>query len=410
MLSRAAARALKSPAQSHVSIAYRGYAKAGKPKTTQFVPTVKKGSSIPSATGAARQTSPGTAIPKDKTWKPQDSIKFGGPGAAAGAAAGGAGSAASAASPELNTEPASQPGPTEPQPQASSPATPSEAANEEFRSPASAADQNTAPETEQAPPSTPLPDLRQGIPSTFFEEFNKSQKAGASKEDAVGDEKNDGASEPSSSPFANSGRRPDSEEQDYDNSDYETSIDRRRAQLYKYGYLSLLAFIATGAAYFSRPYDESENAEGLAPEYISGWAPAAMWARVLGRWNAQTSYYTEPTFPKLLPEVPEAQRPPYTLVLSLEDLMIHSSWTREHGWRTAKRPGIDYFLRYLSQYYELVLFTTAPVAMADPVVKKLDPFRIIQWPLFREGTRYENGEYVKVRIFPFFRFCRHARN
>jgi len=161
----------------------------------------------------------------------------------------------------------------------------------------------------------------------------------------------------------------------------------------------MLAFFATGALYFSRPFDDDENMQGVAPEHISGWAPNSMWARMLGRWNAQKGYYTEPTFPKLLPDVPEAQRPPYTLVLSLEDLMIHSSWSREHGWRTAKRPGIDYFLRYLSQYYELVLFTSVPVAMADPVVKKLDPFRIIQWPLFREGTKYENGEYVKDLSF-----------
>ena len=32
----------------------------------------------------------------------------------------------------------------------------------------------------------------------------------------------------------------------------------------------------------------------------------------------------------------------------------------EHGWRTAKRPGVNYFLAYLSQFYEIVLFTTQP--------------------------------------------------
>ena len=33
---------------------------------------------------------------------------------------------------------------------------------------------------------------------------------------------------------------------------------------------------------------------------------------------------------------------------------------REHGWRTAKRPGVDYFLAYMSQFYEIVIFTTQP--------------------------------------------------
>lgn len=36
-------------------------------------------------------------------------------------------------------------------------------------------------------------------------------------------------------------------------------------------------------------------------------------------------------------------------------LIIHQ---RQHGWRTAKRPGVDYFLAYLSQFYEIVIFTT----------------------------------------------------
>jgi hypothetical protein len=31
---------------------------------------------------------------------------------------------------------------------------------------------------------------------------------------------------------------------------------------------------------------------------------------------------------------------------------------RQHGWRTAKRPGVDYFIAYLSQFYEVVIFTT----------------------------------------------------
>ena len=33
---------------------------------------------------------------------------------------------------------------------------------------------------------------------------------------------------------------------------------------------------------------------------------------------------------------------------------------RDHGWRTAKRPGVDYFLAYISQFYEVVIFSTQP--------------------------------------------------
>ena len=57
---------------------------------------------------------------------------------------------------------------------------------------------------------------------------------------------------------------------------------------------------------------------------------------------------------------------------------------------------MDYFLRYLSQYYEIVLFTSKPYAIAEQVVRKMDPFHMIQWPLFREATLYKDGGYVKV--------------
>ncbi|KAL1297550.1 hypothetical protein AAFC00_006119 [Neodothiora populina] len=393
MLSRAAARAFRAQqparatAQPPFSLAIRGYAKAGKPRPTQFIKTNKASPAAPSTSapspapsavsGAARQTSPGTTIPKNQTWKPQDSIKFGGPAATA-ATGGAAKSATTPASSTSTTADVDRNGPAVPPPQQQSP------------------EITEAAEAEPIAPKTPLPDLRQGIPSTFFEEFNKSEaaknKSSSATEDKIfGDE---ATSEGASSSSGSGGRR-GGEDEEFDRSAYETSIDRKRAQLSKYGYLAMATLVATAAAYCTRPYDDDENPEGLAPEHLAGWAPAAMWARMTARWSSQKGYYTEPTFNKLLPEVPEAQRPPYTLVLSLEDLMIHSEWTREHGWRTAKRPGIDYFLRYLSQYYELVLFTSVPVAMADPVVKKLDPFRIIQWPLFREGTRYENGEYVK---------------
>ena len=47
-----------------------------------------------------------------------------------------------------------------------------------------------------------------------------------------------------------------------------------------------------------------------------------------------------------------------TLVLDLDDTLVHSDWTRGRGWRTFKRPGADDFIRQLAQYYELVVFTS----------------------------------------------------
>jgi import inner membrane translocase subunit TIM50 len=155
--------------------------------------------------------------------------------------------------------------------------------------------------------------------------------------------------------------------------------------------------IVGGGAYYGRNWDtEAEEAAHL--DAPSGWSPMLMYKRMQARLKEWFGYYTEPTFPKLLPPVPEGF-PPYTLVLSLEDLLVHSEWDREHGWRTAKRPGVDFFLLYLSQYFEICLFTSVPSAMADPIIKKLDPFHLLVWPLFREATRYDNGDYVKVSNF-----------
>ena len=141
---------------------------------------------------------------------------------------------------------------------------------------------------------------------------------------------------------------------------------------------------------------ESEEEERKHAHAPSGWGFKLFYNRALARLSDSKGYYTEPAFPKLLPDVDPAFERPYTLVLSLEDLLVHSEWTREHGWRMAKRPGVDYFLRYLQQYYELVIFTSAPMMMAEPVIRKLDPYRVVMWPLFREATKYVNGEHVKV--------------
>jgi import inner membrane translocase subunit TIM50 len=122
-----------------------------------------------------------------------------------------------------------------------------------------------------------------------------------------------------------------------------------------------------------------------------------MYARAAARISGQKAYYTEPTFQKLLPDKDKIPGgvPELTLVLSLEDLLLHSEWSTQHGYRLAKRPGLDYFLRYLSAQYELVIFTTVKQMDADPIIRKLDPFRLVLWPLFREATRFENGEYIK---------------
>ncbi|MCJ1445054.1 MAG: mitochondrial inner membrane protein required for protein import [Stictis urceolatum] len=226
----------------------------------------------------------------------------------------------------------------------------------------------------------PFHDLTKGIPSTLDAELEASSKKGQ----AEGEEQQ--------GPQASSGGRG---ERRMPASAYETSADRRRNKLMSWMLAAMGLGVATGVVYFGRDWDNEEEARAH-PEASSGWGFGKFYDRIMARMGTTLDYYNEPAFPKLLPDPDPVWERPYTLVLSLEDLLVHSEWSREHGWRMAKRPGVDYFLRYLSQYYELVIFTSLPSMAGGPVVQKLDPFRIVLWPLFREATRYKNGEYVKV--------------
>jgi import inner membrane translocase subunit TIM50 len=236
----------------------------------------------------------------------------------------------------------------------------------------------------QEPQSTgPLPDLRQGIPSSFGEATSTT-----------------GPQNPSlnltEDPALGGGKRSEGDEKS--RAEYVSSIERRRNMLANYMYLAFGTFATIGTFILGRGWDQDEAL--LHPDAPNGWTPGAVYGRIKERLGGQLGYYTEPAFPKLLPDMDPQMRAPYTLVLSLEDLLVSSKWDRNKGWQVAKRPGVDYFLRYLSQYYELVIFTSVSSVNADMVVRKLDPFRIVSWPLFREATRYKDGQHVKVYCHP----------
>lgn len=237
--------------------------------------------------------------------------------------------------------------------------------------------------TEKKAPQKPLPDLTQGIPSTLAAEVESRSKGGQSSLNLTED------------PAQAEDEYDDGGRGDIPKDAYVSSLDRRRARMAKVMYALFGLAAVAGTAHYGRNWDTEEE-EKAHPEQPSGWGASLFYNRIKARLSDLTSYYKDPPFPKLLPDEDPNMRQPYTLVISLEDLIVHSEWSREHGWRLAKRPGVDYFLRYLNQYYELVLFTTVPSMMADQVLRKLDPYRIIRWPLFREATRYKDGEYIKV--------------
>lgn len=284
-----------------------------------------------------------------------------------------------------SNKPSSAQSPKDTQKQASS--TPKDPAAESSSAPednvASQAEQKPAESAEPEPiPFHKLPDLTRGIPSTLEAELE--QRAGKSPSALeVGAEEEAGGG----------GRGRGGKEE------YVSTSERNR----KWWTRFMLAVAGTGSVvsigYMGRNWEDSIETNRH-PDVPNGWTPLLWWQRTKARWSESVSYYQDPAFEKLLPDPDPSFERPYTLCLSLDDMLIHSEWTREHGWRVAKRPGMDYFIRYLSQYYELVLFTTQSFGIAEPVVRKLDPFRFIMWPLYREATKYEGGEIVKVSFYP----------
>ncbi|BGP13363.1 hypothetical protein JCM10213_005792 [Rhodosporidiobolus nylandii] len=184
-----------------------------------------------------------------------------------------------------------------------------------------------------------------------------------------------------------------------------SSIEKKRANLARLALAGGLAGVGYGVWQLGKDWeseeeqkkmfaraDDKEAVEQAQKEGIEGF-----WGRLKIRGADHLDYLNKPAWDPLLPPpLPEPHYRPYTLVIDLNDMLTHENWDLEHGWRTAKRPGVDYFLAYMSQFYEIVLFTTMPSYLAAPIVEKIDPYgAYIPWKLFKEASRYKNGQLIK---------------
>lgn len=112
----------------------------------------------------------------------------------------------------------------------------------------------------------------------------------------------------------------------------------------------------------------------------------------------------------LLPPLREKHKDKKCLVLDMDETLIHSSFkevedadfvipiiidNQVHNVYVLKRPGVDEFMKKMSELYEVVVFTASLATYADPVLDHLDIHNAVDHRLFRESCCNHMGNFVK---------------
>ena len=84
----------------------------------------------------------------------------------------------------------------------------------------------------------------------------------------------------------------------------------------------------------------------------------------------------------------------YTLVLDLDETLVHYIADKESAYIQI-RPGAEEFIKDLSKYYEIIIFTAALQTYADLVIDGIDPENYISGRLYRQHTINEGTTSIK---------------
>eukprot|EP00762_Andalucia_godoyi_P000327 ANDGO_03103.mRNA.1 Phosphatase PSR1 len=112
----------------------------------------------------------------------------------------------------------------------------------------------------------------------------------------------------------------------------------------------------------------------------------------------------------LLPTQHPAEKGRKTLILDLDETLVHSSFkpvqnpdfivpvkidTHVHQAYVLKRPAVDAFLKRCGELFEVIVFTASLSSYANPVLDLLDKYGVVRARLFREACVFYRGGYVK---------------
>ena len=85
----------------------------------------------------------------------------------------------------------------------------------------------------------------------------------------------------------------------------------------------------------------------------------------------------------------------YTLVLDLDETLIHFEEKSGGTSQFLIRPFAQYFLKKVSKFYEVVIFTAALQDYADYILDRMDTTNCIRHRLYRQHTNFSNNIYQK---------------
>ena len=107
--------------------------------------------------------------------------------------------------------------------------------------------------------------------------------------------------------------------------------------------------------------------------------------------------FFKPRVESYLPPLPAEQRSKYTLVLDLDETLVHSTsdLSNPDGSGLQVRPGAVEFVEELADYYELVIFTAGTQDYADWALRFVDPKQRIAHRLYREHAVQKGSVFVK---------------
>lgn len=112
----------------------------------------------------------------------------------------------------------------------------------------------------------------------------------------------------------------------------------------------------------------------------------------------------------LIPAALSCSQTRKSLVLDLDETLVHSQFKlTEHCdlrleirvdefpavFYVSKRPYLDFFLRTVAQWYDVIIFTASLQKYGDPLITVLDTDRVVKRRIFRQDCIKRNGNFVK---------------